>query len=131
MGVSLGIALEIFSNPYDLYISVYRETCHKVPKYSFRIERQDREKNAVSIWSACISDTRDGAIVAVRDTLREIQWSTEEVLEKTKVKTKLKVKSVESDLDPAKTLNADIINWVTDELFTSQMAETWKMPRPS
>jgi hypothetical protein len=128
MGIPLGIALEVYYNPYDLFVIIDRLEASPISKYFFRIERKGRDdEDPMSIASPSVAATVEEVARTLRNTLGEIQENVEEALTKTVVPTTVKLTVMENPVDPDQVLNAEVINWIVEEVMAHRHAQTWEM----
>ena len=119
-------ALEIFTNPNDLEITIGRKKGDR--KFAIGIFRGPGHSFKPLLTSEPFAEKFEGAVEAVKDTLEHIQQA---VMKEFEDKDSIPSQYLNPDsraLDQSKILNPDLINRILDELRQHKVARTYRTP---
>jgi len=126
VGISLITALEIFSNPNDLEISIRRERKGN-GRYSIEFSRGPGHNFKLMLSSKPFTEKPEEAVEIVRETLETIQ---QVVAKKFADKESFLSGYFNPDgklIDQLQVLSSDLIIQIVEELKQHQVASTYKM----
>ena len=119
-------ALEIFTNPHDLEISIGQEK-KGIGKYALLICRGPGHNFKLMISSTPFAEKVEDAVLVIKEILEvTVEAVTKEFKERTSVLSQY-LNPDGKTIDQSKVLNADWINRILEELRTKQVASTYKM----
>jgi len=116
MGISTYTALEIFTNPSDLEITIGRE--NEGEKYAFGIYRGRGHNFKPLLTSQAFAETKEDAIKGVEETLLIVLEANHHNPDG-------------QDIDQSKVLNQDLIARILEELRRNDKVSTCKMLDPA
>jgi hypothetical protein len=125
MGISTSSALEIFTNPADLQITIGQEK--EGAKFAIGIFRGPGHNFKPILTSAPFAETLEGAVKAVGNTLEEIRAAMVQQFADPKSFASQFVNPTDCPIDQSKVLNEDLIRRILDELRKNKVASTFDM----
>ena len=129
MGISLLTALEIFTNPGDLEITIGQE--REGAKFAIGIFRGPGHNFKPMLTSQPFAETQEDAIGAIKGTLDSIHEAMTKDFADRKSLPSQYLNPNGEEIDQSKVLNPDLIAQVLDELRRHRVANTYKMPAPA
>jgi len=127
-GISLVTALEIFSNPNDLEISIKQEGGGT---FSIEISRGPGHNFKLLLTTTPFPATKEDAVAVVVEILQGIhKISTEELRSRTGIVSQI-LNPEGLEISRSSTLNLDRITLIANELRRNGRASTYRMFRPS
>lgn len=122
-GITLITALEIFTNPKDLQISIGKKGNSK---YMFVVSRGPDHNFKPLISTTPFAETVDIAVEEIKKLLEMIQLaSLKQMKDRDSFLTQV-LNPNGTDLDMSKLLNTDLINYIINELKQRQVANTYE-----
>jgi hypothetical protein len=125
MGLSWITALEMFTNPGDLEITVGR--AEEGEKFALSITRGPGHNFKPMITSAPVFDTAEDAVKEVKRILGDTHKALMRDFEERGSFPAQYLKPEGKELDPAKVLNPELIERILAELREHKVASTYKM----
>jgi len=125
-GISMITALEIFTHPRDLEISIIQEK--NGGKYAIAYSRGPGHNFKLLLSTQPFAEKIDDAVEIVRETLELIQQVVTKEFENRKSIVSQYLNPYGQAIDQSKVLNSDLIRRITEELRQHQVASTYKMP---
>ena len=125
MPISMMSALEIFTNPGDLEITIGQEK--KGAKFAMGIFRGPGHDFKPILTSQPFAETQEDAIKAVERVLQTVHEAVTETLRNPDSLASRYLIPDEQKIDQSKVLNQDLIGRILDELRQHQKASTCEM----
>lgn len=129
MGLTMLTALEIFTNPGDLEITIGQEKGGG--KFSIGFFRGPGHNFKPMLTSGPFAEKLEDAIKAIENTLQTVhEVATKELEDKNSFASQFLNPDGQS-VDQSKILNKDLIARIVDELRKNRVASTYKMLAPA
>ena len=126
-GISLFTALEIFTNPNDLEISIGQEKGGG--KYALVISRGPGHNFKIMLSSQPFAERIEDVVEAIKGILETIRQSIIGEFENNRSFLSQCLNPDEQTIDQSKVLNSDLINRILDELRQHHLARTYRWGR--
>ena len=128
MGVPLGTALQIFSNPTDLLVTIFQ---HKETKqYGVGIFRGPGHRYMPLLTQDQFPyKSYDEAVVCAKETLEAIRDGAKKEFENKDSLTASIFNPDGEKVDESKVLNDNVISWIIEQLKKKKEADTSEMPK--
>jgi hypothetical protein len=129
MGISRMTALEIFTNPSDLEITIGQE--EGVGKFAIGIFRGPGHNFKPMLTSQPFGESLEDTIKTVEETLQTVHEAMTREFENKGSFVSRYLNPNGQEIDQSKVLNQDLIKWVLKELRQHQKASTYKRLAPA
>ena len=129
MGISMLTALEIFTNPGDLEITVGQDK--DGDKFAIGIFRGPSHNYKPMLISQPFAETQGDAIKAVEETLQTIYKVITKEFKNSRSLASEYLNPDKQDINQSKVLNQDLISRILEELRAHRKASTCKMLAPA
>ena len=129
MGISTITALEIFTNPRDLEITIGQDK--NSGKFAIGIFRGPGHNFKPILTSQAFAEKLEDAIEATKETLESVRQAMIKNLADPRSLLSQQLNPDGQEIDQSKVLNPDLINQILDELRQRQVASTHKMLVPA
>jgi hypothetical protein len=126
MGITMITALEIFTNPSDLEISIIQEKDGD-RKFAICISRGPGHDFKLLLTSQPFAKTCEDAVKVVRETLEAVSQVATNELENKENFVSHVINPGGEQIDKSCVLNPVLINRIIDELRLNQITSTYKM----
>jgi hypothetical protein len=126
MGIGMFTALEIFTNPGDLEITIGQEKVGA--KFAIGIFRGPGHNFRPILTSQPFAEKLEDAVEAIRGTLESIREALTKDFADRKSLPSQYLNPDRQEIDPSKVLNQDLIRRILEELRAHGKASTCKMP---
>jgi hypothetical protein len=128
MGISMITALEIFTNPADLEITIGQEK--EGAKFSIGIFRGPGHNFKPMLTSQPFAETQEDAIEAIEGILEPIHEAMTKDFADRKSLSSQYLNPDGLEIDQSKVLNPELITRILDELRRHRVASTYKILAP-
>lgn len=125
MSLTLITALEIFSNPQDLYIFIGQKDGSD--KFAFAISRGPGHNFKPMLSTTPFFETEEVAIDEIKKILEQVREAATKELEDEKSMASQFLKPEGMEIDQSKMLNQELIDRIVEELKKSKSVNTWEM----
>ncbi len=129
MGLSMITALEIFTNPGDLEITIGQE--NEESKFAIGIFRGPGHNYKPMLTSQPFAEMREDAIKAVEETLQTVHGAITKEFKDSKSLASQYLNPDGQEIDQSKVLNQELIGRILDELRMRGKASTCEMLIPT
>jgi len=125
-GISMFTAMEIFTNPHDLEITVAKEG--RSGKFAFAISRGPGHRFKRMLSSRPFAETLENVVFWTKVVLEGIRQTVIKEFEDNGSLLSQHLNPDGQTIDQSKVLNPDLINRIVNELRKHQTASTYRMP---